>query len=61
MRVFDVYLVSPQSHIFIRENKGNDSRVKEYEGGNDYKDRVVSRITATSYPMFPSVLELEIQ
>lgn len=51
--------VSPQSHIFIRKIDGKQAKpVIEYS--SCYADYIVEKVTATAYPMYTSVLEVEI-
>ena len=55
MKLRDLWKVTSDSFIFI---KNEDGTVTEYEGTRDMQDRVVSHITATSYPMYDKVLEV---
>lgn len=58
MSIYELWMVSPQSHIFI---KGDDGKVMEYNGGLDNSDMEVDRIVATSYPMYRSVIEVTVK
>lgn len=56
MRLIDLWKVTADSHIFIRNSNGT---VTEYNGGKD--NRVITNITATSYPMYDKVLEVTLE
>lgn len=62
MTVKELYNVSPWAFIFIvqRDQENGIKMCWEYKGGKLYSDREVKRINATSYPMYKSVLEVEI-
>ena len=49
--------VSPQCFIFIRHSGGT---VEEYQGAKTLADLEVKKITATEYPVYKHVLEVEL-
>lgn len=62
MKLYDLYKVSPWASIFIVE-RDSDCNIKErheYNGTYDIANRQVVRINAAKYPMYASVLEVEI-
>ena len=62
MTVRELYNVSPWAHMFIVD-RGDDNELKiqlEYTGGSLYANRTITRVNATRYPMYDSVLEVEI-
>lgn len=58
MKLKELWMVSPQSFIFVRNE---DGRVIEYKGTKDLASRTVEKATATSYPMYKSVIEVELK
>lgn len=61
MTVKELYNASPWSHIFIvRRDETSKEHLGYYGGGKQYADKKVMRVYATSYPMYKSVLEVEI-
>lgn len=62
MTVYDVWKVCPQSHVFlVLRDKDSQSFFKvEYTGTRKYSNFVVSKLTSKVYPMFKSVIELEL-
>ena len=57
MTVKDLYDVTSESFIFINDG----GTMIEFYGQDEYIDRKVTHIKATSYPMYISVLEVEIE
>lgn len=57
MKLYELWRVSPQSFVFVRLANGS---VMEYRGGKNGADLEVSRVKATEYPMYKSVLEVEV-
>lgn len=61
MTLHELWRVSPQSFIFIRNADGS---VEEYHGHPLATDKLasskVANVFATSYPMFKSVLEVRL-
>ena len=55
MTLHELWSVSPQCFMFIRQKNGV---LKEYTGGKKNADAVVEKIIGTSYPMFKNVLEV---
>lgn len=63
MTLKELYDVSPCSFVFVVQRE-EDFRVKgmfKYKGDKTIANRKVKRITAASYPMYKSVLEVEIE
>lgn len=62
MTLKELYDVSPWAFVFVvQRNQENEIKMRwEYKGGSLYANRTVTRINATSYPMYKSVLEAEI-
>ena len=63
MTVKELWSISPWSHIFIvqRDERCEEKNLElEYKGGNLYANRTITRVKATRYPMYDSVLEVEI-
>ena len=58
MKVYDLWLVSPRSFIFIR-NK--DESVTQYDGQDKIRNAVILDVMATEYPMYKNVLEVKIK
>ena len=58
MTLKDLWRISPQNFIFIRNA---DGKVTEYAGGKDNADRIVKDILCTSYPNYRHVLEVKIE
>lgn len=65
MTLGELYRVSPWATIFVvQRESATDTHIKgqwEYKGTNDIAGRQVTRINATRYPMYASVLEVEIE
>lgn len=62
MTLKELYDVSPWAAIFVVQ-RDQENKIKmqwEYKGAKLYGNRNVTRIHATSYPMYKSVLEAEI-
>ena len=62
MTLKELYDVSPWATIFVVQ-RDQENKIKmqwEYKGAKLYGNRNVTRIHATSYPMYKSVLEAEI-
>lgn len=57
MRLGELWNVSPQCFIFIR----NKNQVFEYTGESRYKSSVVTTVLATSSPMYEHVLEVTLE
>ena len=57
MKLRDLYNVTSESFIFI---VGADGKKIRFEGEREYIDKKISHIKATSYPMYSSVLEVEL-
>ena len=57
MKLYDLWQVAPQSAIFIRRDHGTE----EYTGWPEEADRIVKSIRATSYEMYKSVIEVELE
>ena len=55
MTLHELWHLSPQCFVFIRQKNGV---LKEYAGGKKNADAVVEKIIGTSYPMFKNVLEV---
>lgn len=58
MTVNDIYNMTAESFVFIRDTEG---MLMEYYGQSDLAGLKVVKITATKYPMYNSVLELEVK
>ena len=58
MTVNDIYNATAESFVFIRDAEG---MLMEYYGQSDLAGLKVVKITATRYPMYNSVLELEVK
>lgn len=56
MTLYEIWNVSPQSHVFAVCRRG---KPMEYKGENIGKALYVSAIKATEYPMFRSVIEVK--
>lgn len=62
MKLAELWLVCPQSHVFIVSiNNEGCSPVQEYKGNKALGEAIVTHVYATSYPMYKSVLEVKIQ
>lgn len=62
MKLYDVWSVSPESHIFVDVSK-DDSKPyiwEEYTGTGELSDREVKSMRATSYPSMSSVIEVKL-
>lgn len=57
MTLHELWRVSPQCFVFVRQKNG---QLKEYAGGKKNADSVVKSILATSYPMFKNTIEVEL-
>ena len=58
MVLFDLWKCAAQSHIFIRHKSGT---VEEYIGTKSEAGARIKSVKATSYPMFKSVIEVELE
>ena len=58
MTLHELWSVSPQCFVFVRQKNG---QLKEYAGGKKNADARVEKIIGTSYPMFKNVLEVTIR
>lgn len=60
MTLKELWLVSPQSEVFVRDRSIKTGKVfaARYTGGKANADRQVLTVTAKSYPMYESVLEV---
>lgn len=56
MTVKDLWKVSPQSFVFIKDER--TEKVKEYKGEKYGETLEIERVTPTSYPMYQKVLEV---
>ena len=56
MTLKQIWEVSPQSFIYVREG----GKVVEYNGDSEMGRRTIANMKATSYPMFKSVIEVEL-
>ena len=57
MTVKELYDVSLNSFVFIRIP---GQLAKEFTGSPEYADKMVRKVTAKEYPMYKSVLEVEL-
>lgn len=58
MTVNDIYNTTAESFVFIKDK---DGLLMEYYGQSELAGLKVVKITATRYPMYNSVLELEVK
>lgn len=58
MTVNEVYNTTAESFVFIKDK---DGLLKEYCGQKELAGLKVVKITATRYPMYNSVLELQVK
>ena len=58
MKVKDLYDLTSESFIFINLE---DAGCIEYYGQDEFSEKEITHITATKYPMYNSVLEIEIK
>ena len=54
MKLYDLWFVSPQCHVFIKTKDG----VKEYTGQKNLGESIVSNVQAKKYPCHGCVLEV---
>ncbi len=57
MLLYDLWMVSPQHHVFIR----NKETVTEYVGGKAMANSSVKNIKAVKYPCHGIVFEVELE
>lgn len=61
MTLYEVWKLSPMSHIFVRGERDGKRDVWEYHGGNQHGDRKVVSLRGLSYPNMSSVIEVEVE
>lgn len=61
MTLYEVWTVSPQSHVFVRGLKKNGQELWEYHGGKEHGDLTVVSMRGTKYPNMSSVIEVEVE
>ena len=58
MTLYDLWQISPQSHVFIEKA---DKTVVQYHGEKYGLMLEIESVKATSYPMYKSVLQVQIK